>query len=347
MHVFNLPPELLRDVLIRLDYRSLLAYSLTCRSNYIFASSCLTRLEIAIHPSQQAAVLVATKVLCSTESRPDDAPDGTNIILPTEQSKTHYLTIHRQNKIVSNILAKHHASLRSLDLSIWELEMKTATALSQASRLQHLTLRMDHPLARVKHMPFNFWNTSPGSTVWNTLYAAPKILFPPTPPHSPCSSRSSSPAPSFFPRAVFTELRTLHLERAGITDYQIQRIISENTNLTEIRLRKCLTLTDEFFRDLSDSEICYQARGKKKGLKLLHFEMSTNPTIDHRILKYIGQMTSLEVRSPACKKENSHKLITPKTVSQLQRLHKSVQRTHPAPERHRMEDPQSGPTPVR
>lgn len=297
MHIFNLPAELLRDVLVRLDYRSLLAYSLSCRSNYVFTLSCLTRLELAIHPSQQAAVLASSpQVLCSTESFPDDAPDATNIILPPEHSKTHYLTIYRQNKIVSNILAKHYASLRSLDLSIWELDMKTATALSQASRLQHLTLRMDHPFARVKHMPLNFWHTSPGSTVWNKFYSAPNIWFPPTPPLTPCSSRSSSPAPS-IPRAVFTELRTLHLERAGITDYQIQRIINENTNLTEIRLRKCLTLTDEFFRDLSNSEICRTASRKKgkKGLKVLHFEMSTNPAIDHGILKYIGQMTSLEV----------------------------------------------------
>ena len=121
MSIFSLPPELLRDVLIRLDYRSLIAYSFTCRSNYVFALSCLSSLEIAIHPSQEAAMLAGSNpLLCPSDSYLNDIPDRTDIILPTEHSKTHYLTVHHQNKIASGIIAKHQTTLRSLDLSIWK-----------------------------------------------------------------------------------------------------------------------------------------------------------------------------------------------------------------------------------
>lgn len=292
----DLPPELVSDVLSYLPVKSLLTFASTSSSNYSFALSCLQTINIGIHPSRHAAVLSESQHCCLPKVNVEEQPSGrTKIILPQRRCKSLFITIYHQNEAATEILKTHGSSLRTLDLSIWDLRMETATAISKINRLRHLTLRMDHPHTRVKNMPGLFWYTSPGSTVWNKFYAAPSHFYPLTPPASPQSSRCASPEPRML-KAVFGQLETLQMERAGITDYQLQRIVSENPNLKEIRLRKCFTLTDEFFRTLAMSDICSPAKvTQKKCLKLLHFEMSSNPLVDSRVLQYITLMSGLKV----------------------------------------------------
>lgn len=291
----DLPAELLSGVLSYLPIKSLLNFASTSSNNHSFALSCLQTIDIGIHPSRHAAVLSEPQHCCMPKVDVEEQPSGrTKIILPQKRCKSLFITIYHQNEVAAELLKAHGSCLRTLDLSIWDLRMETATAISKANRLRHLTLRMDHPHTRVKNMPGLFWYTSPGSTVWNKFYAAPSHFYPLTPPASPRSSRCSSPEPKMV-KPVFGQLETLHLERAGITDFQLQQIINENPNLKEIRLRKCFNLTDEFFRNLANSDLCSPVKvTEKRGLKVLHFEMSSNPLVDSRVLQYVSSMSGLK-----------------------------------------------------
>lgn len=84
-------------------------------------------------------------------------------------------------------------------------------------------------------------------------------------------------------------LRVLELERAGVTDYQFGKILEGNRGLKEIRLRKCLGLTDKAFKILAESVV-----GRE--LETLHFTRSEVAKIDGRVLVWVGQMKGLKVR---------------------------------------------------
>jgi hypothetical protein len=61
----------------------------------------------------------------------------------------------------------------------------------------------------------------PGSTAWNNFAAM----------HGKGKS--------------FGRLEDLTLERSGITDYQLRQILESNPRLTELKLQKCLSLTEK------------------------------------------------------------------------------------------------------
>lgn len=83
-------------------------------------------------------------------------------------------------------------------------------------------------------------------------------------------------------------LQSLTLERAGITDYQLAKVIESNPELTELRFKKCFNLTYKAFKNLSESKIGPQ-------LETLHFTWSDNDKIDERVLDCIAKMPKLEV----------------------------------------------------
>ena len=85
-------------------------------------------------------------------------------------------------------------------------------------------------------------------------------------------------------------LQSLSLERAGLTDFQLARIIDSNPSLTELRLRKCFNLTEKLFKILADSKVGQQ-------LEVLHFTKSQSEGIDDRILDCIGRLPKLKVHS--------------------------------------------------
>ena len=142
----------------------------------------------------------------------------------------------------------------------------TANAIAQLRNLRKLSIRLDHPHTRYSGVDAHYWESSPGSSVWNLL--APK------------QSKANA----------LGRLQSLSLERAGLTDFQLARLIDSNPSLTELRLRKCFNLTDKTFRNLADSKIGQQ-------LEVLHFTKSQSEGIDERILDCIGKLPKLKVQS--------------------------------------------------
>lgn len=83
----------------------------------------------------------------------------------------------------------------------------------------------------------------------------------------------------------------MNLERAGITDYQLTKILESNPNIRELSLRKCVNLTDKIFKILAEGKV-----GRK--LEVLHFTRCCGVEIDERVLDHIGRLLNLKVRLP-------------------------------------------------
>ena len=255
----SLPPEILCEILEHLPISSLLAFGQTSHYHHALQQISLRRLRLGVFPTRLDGLLSQMDTLGD-----DDTTYSVQKVLDKRRSRTKDAILFNQNLTIARILHRYSLPLRDLEISLWDIQQPAAEALAKLKGLRNLSIRLDHPNSRCADLHHSFWCHSPGSTVWNQLYAGKE-----GPP-------------------VLGRLTTLNLERAGITDYQMFRILEENPGVTEIRLRKCLTLTDEFFRDLSNSRV-----GKQ--LKLLHFTQSDNPRIDERVLQHIAAMPSLQV----------------------------------------------------
>ena len=255
----SLPPELLCEVLEHLPISSLLAFGQTSRYHHALQQRSLRRLRLGVFPTRLDGLLSQMDTLGD-----DDTTHSVQKVLDKRRSRSKDAIFFNQNLTIACILHRFSLSLRELEISLWDFQQPAAEALAKLKGLRSLSIRLDHPNSRCADLHHSFWCHSPGSTAWNQLYAG----------------RDASP--------VFGRLTSLNLERAGITDYQLLRILEENPSITGIRLRKCLTLTDEFFRDLSRSSV-----GKQ--LKVLHFTQSDNSRIDERVLQHISAMPSLQV----------------------------------------------------
>ena len=186
------------------------------------------------------------------------------IILPKQDSRTKDRVIQGQNLKIRNVLDCYRGTIRDLEVALWELQESSAYSIAQLKNLKRLSIRLDHPHTRYSGIDPQFWHTSPGSTVWNTL-----------------ASRSRK-------ANALGHLQSLHLERAGITDYQLAKILTRNPLLTEVRLRKCFALTDKTFKILAESHLRQQ-------LETLHFTNTSSDQIDGRILQHIEKFPNLEV----------------------------------------------------
>ncbi|KAI4148496.1 MAG: hypothetical protein LQ340_005065 [Diploschistes diacapsis] len=238
----SLPPEILREVLLYLPIPSLLRFGETSKHHRALQQVSLSKLRLGVFPTRLDGLLSLMETV-------DDVDDTHSVqrILEKRRTRNKDMIMFNQNLVVARILHKYSASLRDLEISLWDLQQPSAEALAKLKGLRRLSIRLDHPTSRF----------------WNHLYAKTRGM------------------------PVFGRLTSISLERAGITDYQLLRLLEANPDITEIRLRKCLTLSDEFFRGLSQGKLGKQVR-------ILHFTQCESPRIDGRILKYIEAMTSLE-----------------------------------------------------
>ena len=186
------------------------------------------------------------------------------VVLPRSESRSKHAIITNQNAVVRTVVGKYKHVLRELEVALWELEAHTAKSIAQARNLKHLSIRLDHPHTRHPKVDRAFWDSSPGSTVWNVL----------------CAKHNQTGA--------LGRLRSLNLERAGITDYQLQQILESNPEVTALRLRRCLNITAGFFEYLAQSRV-----GER--LRTLHFTKSKSDGIDDRIMEHIGRLLCLKV----------------------------------------------------
>ncbi len=257
----SLPPELTREIMSYLPVRSLLSFGLTCKNNHAIQAVSLCTLQLGVFHSRlngMISLIESSSKHSSTHSVP--------VILHRHESRSKQEIIRRQNSIVQAVVSRYRHTLRDLEVVVWDLTEPTSAALAQLCNLRRLSLRFDHPHTRHRDLDRSFWDAAPRSTAWNH-FAAPR-------------GKGKS----------LGRLESLNLERSGITDYQLQQILECNPRLTELRLQKCLSLTEETFEYLARREV-----GKR--LEVLHFTQTGSEDIDERVLKHIAKLSNLKASS--------------------------------------------------
>ena len=254
----TLPPELSREVLRYLPVRSLLDFGLTSKNNYALQSSSLSKLRLGVFHSRLGGLVSLMEATADQSYL-----HSVQMILPKDESRTKVRVIHNQNLRIRKVVDAYQHTLRDLEVALWELDEFTTCSIAQLKNLKRLSIRLDHPHTRFPGVDRHFWDSSPGSTLWNNLASKPG-------------------------KSTLGRLRSLNLERAGITDYQLAKVLESNPMLTELRLRKCLTLTNKTFKILAESRV-------GRHIETLCFTKSDSDDIDSRMLDYIGKLSNLKV----------------------------------------------------
>lgn len=257
--ITSLPPELVREVVSYLPIASLLAFGLTSKEYHAIQCCSLSTLRLGVFPSRLAGMISLMEAAADISSI-----HSVQMVLPKTQTRTKDMIIRNQNSVVQKVIDKHRQTLRDLEIAIWDLKKPSACSVSTLVNLRRLSIRLDHPHTRHAKVDRDFWEISPVSTVWNSFFAKPDG------------------------RKVFGSLQSLILERAGITDFQLQQVLKNNPKISDLRLRKCLVLTRETFGHLAREEI-------NNRLETLHFTWHGGNEIDDAILDYIENLTNLKV----------------------------------------------------
>jgi len=117
--------------------------------------------------------------------------------------------------------------LRVLEFLANDLNQQGAVALASAcgNRLEHLGLRFEHPYIYDIGLSRTYWYNAPtGSPAWNALIGLGKL----------------------GKGIGMKTLRSLILERAGITPWQLQMLVNKNPDLKFLKLRTCSAVQPEF-----------------------------------------------------------------------------------------------------
>ncbi|KAI9817774.1 MAG: hypothetical protein M1827_000893 [Pycnora praestabilis] len=260
----SLPPELTREVLSYLPIPTLLSFGQTSHNNHLIQTISLSALRLGIFHTRINGLISFMESPTSSQLL---AIHSVPIVLKKRASHDKYQIIRNQNSTTRHILTQYSRTLRDLELVLWDLDEGTAKILANMKNLRRLSLRFDHPHTRHVRLPRGYWDESPGSTIWN---------------HFDVDDGTGKG------EKAFGRLETLTLERSGITDYQLQRILVNNPRIKELRLQKCLNLTEETFEFIASHSPLNQT------LETLHFTKSNNHDIDERVLKHIGRLSNLK-----------------------------------------------------
>ena len=259
----SLPPEITREILNYLPIPSLLSFGQTSKTNHTIQQHSLSTLRLGAFHSRLAGMI---SLMEATADR--SCLHSVQMILPKSESRKKDKVIRNQNLRIANVVEKYPHTLRDLEIACWELQESAAAAVAKLRNLKRLSIRLDHPHTRYSGLDASFWETAPGSTAWNLLASKPEKG-----------------------KAALGRLQSLSLERAGITDYQLVKILESNPQLTELRLRKCVGLTDKIFKILAEGRV-------GRGLEVLHFTRCNGEEIDERVLEWIGKIPNLKVWCP-------------------------------------------------
>lgn len=279
----SLPNEIKIEILHYLPIRSLLDFGSTSRENRALQLCSLSSLRLGVFHTKLNGMVNHMEAKAN-----NDCLHSVQIILPRTESRNKDFVIYLQNQRIKDVVQKYKDSLRNLEIAMWELQADTAVLLAQLNNLKHLHIRLDHPYTRHPAVTQGFWQDCLGSTVWNLLGS---------------KADNSDHA--------FGRLQTLRLERAGITDYQLRKILGRNHNIKGLYLRKCHNLTKETFRFLATSKIGQQ-------LERFEFTMCDSEQINNSALDFVGRLSNLKslslkgcryIESELVKKLNEHWMI--------------------------------------
>ena len=254
-----LPAELLGETLQYLPIGPLLAFGETSKYHHALQVSVMSKLHLGVFPSRIECIMSSLDALAEAKDT-----DRVHIVLSKSESRSTYAIIRSQNSVTKALISKYEHTLRDLDVALWEVEEHTTKTIATARNLKHLSIRLDHPYTRHPRLDRTFWDSSPGSTVWNSL----------------CTKHNEYGA--------LGRLQSLSLARAGITDYQMQQLLESNPQIRTLCLQKCLNLTKEFFEDLTRSRV-----GRR--LKKLHFTDNKSHGINDGILEHVGMLPCVKV----------------------------------------------------
>ncbi|PWY86862.1 hypothetical protein BO70DRAFT_360573 [Aspergillus heteromorphus CBS 117.55] len=257
-----LPLELTLHILSYLPFESLLAFGETCRANYESHTLCLRCLRLGVFEKRIHSVISLLQAGWTTPDQVAYVPNnekggGTHftisiiqpamgavspgfgaksllktnapkrrVHMPQEMSRTLEQTVREQNKIFTQVVDRYGRGLRMLEFMAYDLDDEGAMALATKCQtmLQHLALRFEHPHIRDGPIRPNAWlSPSPGSTAWNVLIGIGR-----------------------YQQLGLCGLRTLIIERAGITPWQLMMLVKKNPKLTVLKLRTCRGVQSEF-----------------------------------------------------------------------------------------------------
>ncbi|KZF24969.1 hypothetical protein L228DRAFT_265464 [Xylona heveae TC161] len=255
----NLPLEITYEILSYLEIPSLLCFGETSKQNRAIHRTFFTTLHLGVfHSKINSRIAYILDQLPQQTSATDR--HKLSVILRPSKTRTASSTILAQNKIACQAISPYTQTLRDLELTLWDLSSATVKILSQMTYLRRLSLKLDHSHVRHADLEKGFWDVAPPSRMWNHL------------------------------AGKFAVLESLNLERCGITDYQLMRMIEPSRRFRHLQVQKCLGLGEEFFEYLAALEI-----GKK--LETLMFTRSWKEEIDERIYPYITRLASLKTLS--------------------------------------------------
>ncbi|KAL2868688.1 F-box protein [Aspergillus lucknowensis] len=256
----SLPPEIVLQILSYLSFGDLLAFGATCSSNHGYHIASVKGLRLGVFEKRVHSII---SLLQAGWASPDQlAVWGNNgqdfsymisVVLPQNKlakrdsyrvqschststrrrsqgydrprSQEHMIRV--QNQIVTRVLGRYGAALRSLEFMAYDLDMEGATALGTRCQhtLRHLALRFEHPHIRDGLMRPSTWlQPAPGNEAWNSLIGV----------GGNCKGDG------------LQYLDTLILERAGITSWQLMMLVKRNPNLKTLKLRTCRGARSDF-----------------------------------------------------------------------------------------------------
>ncbi|KAF6230211.1 hypothetical protein HO133_004550 [Letharia lupina] len=185
------------------------------------------------------------------------------MILPKDETRAKVKAICNQNLRIGKVVDAYQQTLRDFEVALWELHDPSAWSIAQLKNPKRLSIRLDHYHTRFPGIERQFWESSPRSTVWNNLASTPE-------------------------KTALGCLRSLYLERAGITDYQLATALKSNPMLTELRFRKCLTLTDRTFKFFAESNV-------GRHIETLCLIKSYRDELNDGLFEHTAKLTNLEV----------------------------------------------------
>jgi hypothetical protein len=262
----TLPAEIILLTLSHLPIASVLSFGLTSHQNHTYTLSAITSLCLAIFPTRVHALIAFLETFGSETGAHANAQtfphNHVPVILPSPptaipssriwrcprkkssaQSRPITLTTSTanyplstpqitaaQNNLLSNVLSQYGPALTDLEFLAFDLTSVGALALStHLPSLRRLALRFDHPHIRHRDIDRLFWDSPhPGATLWNYLGGVEKDAR---------GTRNET---------KLSKLECLIMERAGITEWQLQQVVERNPRLKELRLKKCNAVGTEF-----------------------------------------------------------------------------------------------------